>query len=284
MSIQAVVWAINSRVGDPVLKVLLMTLANYANTDNQTWHKQDKISFDTEIPVRTLRRKLQELVELGLISMEHRIRDDGGKASSMITILMEQSATVADGGIGQNTGSQSATMVAEHRTVTNRNIEYTSEFENEVWKPYPRKANTSKKKAFDLWRMLNLENQARVKATIPVFAADMRREQRPEDKIKHLQFWLSERIYETVNDRTTDQKQLAADPEWHKSATRDQWERLVKIWRGDMNWRLSWGPAPGRAGCCVPDDLLTEDERRHGSRIVTLQPQRLLECDATKPS
>ncbi|MDN4638557.1 hypothetical protein QCD73_18795, partial [Bacillus sp. PsM16] len=68
---------------------------------------------------------------------------------------------------------------------------YGEEFE-ELWKlaaqlGAPRTRNTSKKKAHDLWRMLNTENQAKVRAAIPAFAAAMKAEGRPEDKIKHFQ-------------------------------------------------------------------------------------------------
>lgn len=136
---------------------------------------------------------------------------------------------------------------------------YSEEFETKVWQPYPRRANTSKKKAYDLWRMLPPEKQQVVIEAIPLYAAAMAREGRPEDKIKHLQFWLSERVYETVGAATPAKQQAAAD--WYKTATRDQWERLVKIWRMDNNWRLQWGPAPGKPGCMVPDDLLTDWEK-----------------------
>ena len=264
MSIQAVVWAINARVGDPILKVLLMTLANYANTDNQTWHKQDKISFDTEIPVRSLRRRMHELVELGLISVEERRREDGTKSSQMITVLMNQAATVADGTSGQKEGSPAANKVAGHRIVKNRNEEYTygEEFET-LWQLYPRTKNTSKKKAHDIWRMLNNENRARVTAAVPIFAAAMRAEGRPEDKIAHMTSWLNGRMYETAAAPASAPaaKQAAAD--WHKTATREQWAKILLIWSGTNDWRASWGPSPDQPGCSVPADMIAEHNLKH---------------------
>lgn len=263
MSIQGLAWAQETRCGDAALKVLLMTIGAYANTDNQTWHRQERIARDTEIPTRTLRRKLQQLVEMGLITVEERRDDEGRKMSSMITILMQPSATMAAGPSATSGGQPSATKVAGQESKSNSKKDsmsgYSEEFETKVWQPYPRRANTSKKKAYDKWRMLNAEKQALVIAAIPVFAAAMAREGRPEDKIKHLQYWLSEEIYETVGTATPAKQQAAAD--WYKTATRDQWVRLVAIWRGDSNWRLQWGPAPGKPGCMVPDDLLTDWEK-----------------------
>jgi hypothetical protein len=104
--------------------------------------------------------------------------------------------------------------------------------------------------------MLNDENRALVAAAVPVFAASMRSEGRPEDKIKHFQFFLSERIYETVGTADVQQKQQAATADWHKTATREQWVKLIAIYENSSDWRAAWGPAPGKPGCCVPVDLI----------------------------
>lgn len=283
MSIQAINWAIETRVGDPVLKVLLMTLGNYANIENQLWHRQELIAHDTEISVRTLRRRLGELVKLGLIQIDERRREDGGKTSSMITLLRSPATASVHPPPAKMAGTPPDTAVtggpdttvAGQESKSNRKKKddsYSDEFED-LWKAYPRTRNTSKKKAWDHYRMLNEENQARVRAAVPVFAAAMRAEGRPEDKIKHLQFFLSERIWETVGGPAKPAGASGGAPgvPWHKTATRDQWERLLKIWRGDMNWRLAWGPAPGRPGCGVPDDMLTDEEK--GTRSQNREPR-----------
>jgi Helix-turn-helix domain len=121
MSWQAAAWATKQRVGDSTLKLLLLILANYANEEGECWHSQKRISFDSEIPERTLRRKMTALVELGLIEITERRRDDGMKATSLIRLISEPAATVAGGedqrpksGVtsGQNGGVPAATKVA----------------------------------------------------------------------------------------------------------------------------------------------------------------------------
>lgn len=168
MSYQAQTWAINCRVGDPVLKLLLLTLANYTGTDDQCWHRQERISHDTEIPVRTLRRKLAALVEMGLIEITPRTRDDGTKASSLIRLMTDHqpAAKMASGeSSGQNEGSPSAkngghpsaNMVAEQESSLNlqeppldrhtRGREAERFFAERFWPNYPKRAGGNPKES-----------------------------------------------------------------------------------------------------------------------------------------
>jgi hypothetical protein len=142
-------------------------------------------------------------------------------------------------------------------------VPYSEDFEA-VWQLFPRTRNTSKKDAWNIYRMLNDENRARVRVAVPAYAAAMKAEGRPEDKIKHMTSWLNGRMYETAVVAGVAGGKPARP--WHETATREQWVKLLAIWRGDMNWRLAWGPAPGKPGCGVPDDLLTDDEKSLGSQ------------------
>lgn len=147
-------------------------------------------------------------------------------------------------------------------TSAKRSVQPYSEDFEEIWKlaadlGAPRTRDTSKKKAFDHWRMLNDENRARVRVAIPIFAETMRREGRAPDKIKHFQFFMSERVWETVSASAgTQQAAGAISVPWHETATRQHWERVLQFYESQCNWRASWGPAPGRAGCCMPQDLI----------------------------
>lgn len=269
MSIKGIGWASDVRIGDPVLKLLLIVLAGYANTDNQTWHCQDRISFDTEIPVRTLRRRMHELVEMGLIRLEERRRDDGTKTSSLITVLMDPPANLAAGSIGQNEGSPAANKVAGQGIEKNlkKDMSYSEEFEA-LWQAYPRTKNTSKSKAWGIYRMLNSEKQAMVRAAIPVYAAAMRAENRPEDKIKHFQFWLTDRMYETASAPASAASAAPAKPFW-ETATRKQWGNVLLAWSANWQWSKSWGPEPDKAGCHVPHDILDRFDLKYRGHLFS---------------
>lgn len=277
MSHQATAWVSEIRVGDPTLKSLLYAIAHRADRETWAcWPSLAALAYDTEVSKRTIQRRLDELEVLGFIRIEQRRRPDGTQDNSLITITGGQTVTlcppVDKNGLtgGQKQGVPVDTAVhlnkqeeqEEQESVvakpsrSKKDAPYSDEFER-IWQLYPRTRNTSKKKAWDLYRMLNDDNRARLAAAVPAFAAAMKAEGRPEDKIMHMQTFINGRVYETV--AATQAK--AAAGEWHKEATREQWAKVLVIWRNDNNWRQSWGPAPGRPGCGVPDDMLTDDEK-----------------------
>lgn len=122
MSIQAVAWAIETRVGDPTLKCLLIAIANYANDDWVAWPNQNTLSFDTEISKRTVQRALEKLVKAGLIEVTMRRRSDGSQASSLIRLLRTsvdaggQNVTLPAGGHSSVVGGVDIAVSPPHAT------------------------------------------------------------------------------------------------------------------------------------------------------------------------
>ena len=270
MSFQAVAWAIEQRVGDAILKNLLMTICHHADREQwNCWPSQELLAYESEVSKRTIQRKMKDLEKLGFIRIEPR-RVDGKQANSMIWITGGQPVTLSPSG-----GQAGPVLVDSKESTSNKQSEdntqskrpkddgtYSEEFEC-LWQLYPRTKNTSKKKAHDIWRMLNNENRARVTAAVPIFAAAMRAEGRPEDKIAHMTSWLNGRMYETAAAPASAPaaKQAAAD--WHKTATREQWAKILLIWSGTNDWRASWGPSPDQPGCSVPADMIAEHNLKH---------------------
>lgn len=172
---------------------------------------------------------------------------------------------------------------SSRRAKTANGVEYSEEFELKVWGPYPRKKGTSKKVAYQFWNMLNEINQQRVISAIPIFADQMKREGRTDDKIKHLERFISQGVYETMAVTPAEAKgsNVIKIP-WFKTATREQWERALRRYSNDSNWGREWGPEPGFAGCAAPQDLIDKlpfhlhpdnDIRLKGKRSVdTPQP------------
>lgn len=259
MSFDALTWASRCRVGDASEKLLLLTLAQYANENGESWYSQEKLSFDTEIPIRTLRRKLQSLEEKDLITMTAQWRPDGSRTASRIRLLISMEVLInPPAKMAEPTATQmaapSATCMAEQELPINHQrkdkpskkrkvIAYTEEFERDIWGPYPMKAGTSKANAFKKWMELPDIEQQQVKTAIPVYA-------RMEERKKfshHLEFFVSRRIFETVG--IIDGAAPVAEMD------RNSWEIASRIYANSSNWHRQWGPEPGHPRCLMPPDL-----------------------------
>jgi hypothetical protein len=273
MSWQALGWATKCRVGDDGEKLLLIMLANYANEDGESWYSQERLSFDTEVSVRTLRRRINGLVEKGFIEIVPRRSADGTKATSLVRLVASPAAkTVHESEkspdtsgqneltSGQNGGGTSGQQVAAQESSVNHQKEssvksprkpkkalaYTEEFERDVWQLYPMRNGTSKSSAFKKWCALSPEEQKLVKYTIPIYARMKDR----ESFTHHLEFYISRRIFETVT--TVTPGTAAAAP---AQIDRETWENLAKLYQSTNNWSRQWGPEPGSPGCRMPLDL-----------------------------
>ena len=66
MSWQATAWAVKQTAGSPSAKLLLLTLANYADADGCCWPSQEVLAADTEQSVDTVQRQLKKLIAAGL--------------------------------------------------------------------------------------------------------------------------------------------------------------------------------------------------------------------------
>src|SRR5690606_24694259 len=88
MSVQAIAWAFEQYVPQPGAKLVLLALANFANEHGVCWPSQETISELTSQGVRTVRRHLATLEEMGMIARQARIREDGTYASDAYHLLM----------------------------------------------------------------------------------------------------------------------------------------------------------------------------------------------------
>lgn len=90
MSVQAISWALGVEAGGPGAKCVLLALANYADENGECWPSQQTIAKQTEMSVRTLRDRLNDLVEAGLIERRKRGNTHGrqGRASDYYALQM----------------------------------------------------------------------------------------------------------------------------------------------------------------------------------------------------
>lgn len=276
MSGEAIGWAFRKvQMDDATAKFVLVALCNYANDADEAWPSHASIARLTGLSKRTIQNGIQKLEDWGIIKRIRRDRANGSETSAMVSIDLDVSwvvkggiATPATGGVQQvprgMAGDSTLETTLKPQSKKSRSakgeVEYSEDFEA-LWQLYPRTKNTSKKDAWNIYRMLNDERQAQVRAAVPAYAAAMKAEGRPEDKIKHMTSWLNGRMYETASGAATPAAAKDAAADWHKTATVEQWTKVLAVWRGDMNWRQAWGPEPGRPGCMLPEHLLTDGEK-----------------------
>lgn len=127
--------------------------------------------------------------------------------------------------------------------------DYTEDFLQTVWQPYPRKTNTSKMNAFKKYTALGEADQAAVRTAVPAFAVSKRGTE--EQFIPHLEFFISRRIFETVGVLSESAAALSEPA----PIDRQTWENLGRIYNSTNNWHREWGPEPGHPKCRMPPDL-----------------------------
>lgn len=116
MSWQATAWALKQTTGSAGCKLLLLTLANYADEDGCCWPSQETLKNDTEQSVDTIQRQLKKLVARGLVRKIVRPMGPGRWTSwtyflniGVAKISTPQSAAWSDGG---QVASESGVVVA----------------------------------------------------------------------------------------------------------------------------------------------------------------------------
>lgn len=257
MSIQAMNWAIESRVGEPTLKILLMMIANYVPPyEISCYPKQDLLAFDTEISVRTIRRSLQKLAALGWIKIENRTRADGGKSSNLITLI---GFTPPVAPTGQN-GLSLRPPICPHPSdnkVAGANESKSNQ--ESIGKVTPSQSGT---RIPDNWQLTaDLGNYGRSKG--------LTRNEVLNEAEKFINYWRSaagakarkvdwDLTWKGWIQRTAERlgrKPMTTEPEAKAEIDRLTWENMARFFANTSNWPRDMGPEPGRPGCWMPLDL-----------------------------
>lgn len=79
-------WAFKQNL-DPAKKVVLLALADYADDDNACWPKMQTLAQKSSMSERSVRTRVRQLEEDGLIATEKRERDDGSQTSNRYVLV-----------------------------------------------------------------------------------------------------------------------------------------------------------------------------------------------------
>jgi len=166
MSMDSMVKAMKTKVGNPLRKLVLIKLADNANDQGECWPSYQHIADQCEIDRSTVRRHIKELQSQGLLRIENR---DGPKGNSSNLYFLTLSAvgqkSIAVGTKSTGVGTQPTGGVGPESTRTSHSSEPVIEPKplckadpmegfDQFWKLYPRKA--SKGSAEKAWKKLSV--------------------------------------------------------------------------------------------------------------------------------
>lgn len=89
MSTDALHWAWKQKTGSPSALVILVRLADFANQDAEAYPSIDLLAEHTEQSPQTVRRRLRELEELGLIERLPQFRNNGSRSVDLYRLCMD---------------------------------------------------------------------------------------------------------------------------------------------------------------------------------------------------
>jgi len=200
MSWSALDWASKQKTGNGTNKLVLISLANYADDKNTCFPSFKTLISITEMSRSTIIRALKNLEQLGLIQIQERfadINDSKRQTSNLYTLMVGYQTETHP---VQFDTPPSITMKPQ-LTNNNKPLKYETEFV-ELWNEYPRK-DGSKKKAHDLWQKLTTEpNIVIIKKELFEKVQKYNKVNKNKDirYIPHLTTWLNQRRWETLEE------------------------------------------------------------------------------------
>jgi hypothetical protein len=278
MSGEAVGWAFRKvHMKDPTAKLVLVALANYADSRDHAWPSHDDIVKVTGLSKRAVQISIKKLEDWGLIERTRQFRSNGSENHPLVKFDLEtrweigkdgvayRATTMESPAMGVASGATLKTTTKPKEDSTSPSASpvkpkkgvYTEQFE-ELWKLYPREKGSDKMKAFERFDKLTPEEQAAMKGAVISFAGQMKKEKRENRYIKQFCNFISEEVYkEHAGAIPSGSNGAPPDPEAFDAKA---WGNVLQTWRGGSPWEPAWGPEPGQPGSKVPAELLTQGD------------------------
>jgi hypothetical protein len=226
-------------------------------------------------------RIMNELIAAGY-ALRQQTRDDSGSFSDQNYLVSNDKYPLTENTVAGSPLPEKPHQQKKDTKKVKTDDAYSEDFEA-LWQAYPRTKNTSKKDAWNIYRMLSTENQERVRIAVPLFAADMRAEGRPQDKIKHMTSWLNGKMYETAAPSAAPAGTAGPAKRFWEYATEKQWANVLLAWSANWNWSESWGPEPGKPGCHVPPDLLDRFDLKYRGHLFSPEEKEAKKARISRP-
>lgn len=216
MSFQAMAWAAKRPCKNPINKLVLLMLANYADENNETWPSYSHLANLCECSERTAMRAVKALEEDGALTIEQRFSEGGKQTSNRFVLHVSRGDKNDRVGVTKTTPNTvrdihiDNSLRGDKNSTPNDSQKYCQDFED-WWTMYPRN-DGSKKKAYELWQRVT-KKEIDVKtlnlATFKFMKASIGKDKK---FLPHATTWLNQGRWETVDQAkaiTTNRNSLA---------------------------------------------------------------------------
>ncbi|WP_180191791.1 helix-turn-helix domain-containing protein [Pseudomonas syringae] len=166
MSMELMVKAMKTKVGNPLRKLVLVKLADNASDQGECWPSYQHIADQCEIDRSTVRRHIKNLADQGLLRIENRAGPKGNSSNLyFLTLEVRGTDSTPVGQKSTGVGTQPTPPVGPESTRTSHSSEPVNEPKpmcktgkvkgfDQFWKLYPRKVG--KDKASKAWQKLQM--------------------------------------------------------------------------------------------------------------------------------
>lgn len=167
MSMELMVKAMKTKVGNPLRKLVLIKLADNASDQGECWPSYQHIADQCEIGRSTVKLHIRELEKAGLLRREYRRKGELNQSNVFHLSLDGGAASALGGGAGDNPGggagaaprtSHSYEPVKEPKILRASEAELAEAFEV-FWKLYPKKKG--RQEAARAWAKLKPSEELR---------------------------------------------------------------------------------------------------------------------------
>lgn len=148
MSMMLMVKAMNTKVGNPLRKLVLIKLADNANDHGECWPSHQHVADQCEISKTSVRNHIKKLEEMGLLRIEHREGPKGNTSNLYHLTLQGMPANgigIAGDGIGGIAGDDTRTSHS-FEPVKEPSPQFDYELVAEIWNRSCDESNTPSKK------------------------------------------------------------------------------------------------------------------------------------------
>lgn len=149
MSMMLMVKAMNTKVGNPLRKLVLIKLADNANDHGECWPSHQHVADQCEISKTSVRNHIKKLEEMGLLRIEHREGPKGNTSNLYHLTLQGMPADgtgIAGNGIGGIAGDDTRTSHSFEPVKEPTNHQFDYELVAEIWNRSCDESNTPSKK------------------------------------------------------------------------------------------------------------------------------------------